>query len=60
MQLEKARWRRKSGLEVEGVHWRRALVGAFNSLATTFVVVRVQESQRRYTKDLPCVGEGQI
>jgi hypothetical protein len=41
VQLERARWRRKCGLEVDGVYWRRALVGALCSLAASEMVVRV-------------------
>jgi hypothetical protein len=43
VQLEKARCRRKSRLEVEGVHWQRALIGALNSLAVLMVVVQAQK-----------------
>ncbi|KAJ7870956.1 hypothetical protein B0H14DRAFT_2571009 [Mycena olivaceomarginata] len=41
VQLEGARWRRKCGLEVDGVYWRRALVGVLCSLAASEMVVRV-------------------
>jgi hypothetical protein len=41
VQLEKARQRRKCGLEEDGVHWRHALVRALSSLAALEMVVQV-------------------
>jgi hypothetical protein len=40
VQVEKARCRMNCGLEVDGVYWRRALVGALFSLAASEMVVR--------------------